>query len=102
MRLGDDILKNTTTYTLVHLKQLLIDIQEHGQGVCVRFRTIGEMWQPNFVRVVNLSDNRILVNDEVRNKLLIVNLTSVMQFEVDHKFKGIEPHYHYNVTVDAS
>lgn len=92
-----DSLKDATTFSLSHLKQALFDIKEHGPNVCVRFRFIGQMWQPNFVRIVNLTDTRVLVSDEVKNQLISFELNHVMQFEIDHRFKGLEPHNHYNV-----
>jgi hypothetical protein len=82
---------------VTQLKQLLTDIKEHGESVCVRFRSLGEMWQMNMVRVVAITDNRALLNDEVKNKLISIDLNHVMQFEVDHKFKGLEPYFHYDV-----
>ena len=91
-----------TTYTVTHLRQMLIDILEHGQSVCIRFRAIGEMWQTNFVRLVSVTEQRILVNDEVVNKLISLELSKIMQFEIDHRFKGLEPFYHYEVTLDTN
>ena len=89
-----------TSYSVTLLKRTLIDILEHGQNVCVRFRLIGEMWQPHFVRVVGITESRVLVNDEVKNNLTSIELSKVMQFEIDHRFKGIEPHFHYDVAPD--
>ena len=92
--------KATSVISVLRLKQLLIDIKEHGQGVCIRFRSLCEMWQTNMMRVVAVTDNRVLVNDEVSNKLISLDINHVMQFEVDHKFKGLEPYFHYDVIPD--
>ncbi|HEY0656598.1 MAG TPA: hypothetical protein VGD65_25870 [Chryseosolibacter sp.] len=100
MRWEDANVKKTT-YSVTLLKQTLIDILEHGPGVCVHFRLIGELWQPHFVRIVGITDHRVLVNDEVRNKLISIDLSRVMQFEIDHRFKGIEPLNHYDVIPDS-
>jgi hypothetical protein len=98
---GNEIMNKTTSViSVLQLKQLLIDIKENGQGVCVRFRSLGEMWQINMVRIVAVTDNRVLVNDEVTNKLISLDMNHVMQFEVDHKFKGLEPYFHYDVIPD--
>jgi hypothetical protein len=99
MRLEEAKVKKTT-YSITHLKQVLVDIKEHGPNVCVRFRLLGELWQTGFVRIVNVIDNRVLINDDARNKLLSMDLSLVMQFEIDHRFKGIEPHNHYDVIPD--
>jgi hypothetical protein len=61
---------------------------------------MGEMWQNSFVRIVSISEGRVLINDEVRNKLVSVDLNRIMQFELDHRFKGYEPHFHYDVGPD--
>lgn len=101
MRAGSDLMKKATTLlTVTQLKQTLVEIKEHGEGICVRFRSLGEMWQVNMMRVIGVTDNRALLNDEVRNKLLSLDLNHVMQFEVDKKFKGLEPYFHYDVTPD--
>lgn len=92
--------KTTNRFSVLQLKQLLIDINEHAPNVCVRFRLLGEMWQPNMVRMISITDNRALVNDEVKNKLISVDLTSVVQFEMDNKFKGFQPYFHYEVVPD--
>jgi hypothetical protein len=85
------------TYSAQHLKQILIDIEENGTNVCVRFRQIGELWSENFVRVIRVTDDRVLVNDEVKNKLISFDLNAIVQFEVDQGFKSVEPHNHYDV-----
>lgn len=101
MRAGYEIMKKTTSLlSVLQLKQLLIDIKENGHGICVRFRSLGEMWQTNMMRVVAVTDNRVLINDEVSNKLISLDVNHVMQFEVDHKFKGLEPYFHYDVVPD--
>ncbi len=86
--------------SILELKQHLIDIKEHGPGVCVRFRMLGEMWQQHFVRVVAVTDNRVLVNDEFQNKLISIDLNHVVQFETDNKYKALQPNYHYEVVPD--
>ena len=91
-----------TNYSVPKLKSTLIDILENGQNVCVHFRLVGELWQPHFVRVVNVTDNRVLVNDEVRHQLISIELSRIIQFEIDHRFKGIEPHNHFDVILDDS
>lgn len=99
MRLEEESVKKTA-YSVTQLKSTLIDLMEHGKEICVRFRLMGEMWQINFGRVVSVIENRILVNDEVKNILIAIELSHVMQFEIDHRFKGIEPHFHYDVVPD--
>lgn len=90
-------MKETINFSLPELKEMLFDIKEHGPKTCVRFRLLGKMWQKNFVRIIALDDDRILVNDENGNKLISVNMNEIVQFEIDHTFKSIEPHFHYDV-----
>lgn len=84
------------------LRQLLIDLKEHGENTCVRYRLLGEMWQTYFMRVVSVSEDRVLLNDETKNKLFSVPLNSIMQIELDHKFKEYQPHNHYSIQMDKS
>ena len=94
--------KRSNTFSILQLKQHLIDIMENGHGVCVRFRMIGELWQQNFSRIVNVSENRVLITHEEKDQLISLDLRSVMQFEVDKKFKGLEPYFHYEVVPELT
>jgi hypothetical protein len=89
---------STTNYSVLELMQIMLDIKEHGTSVCVRFRLLGEMWQPNMMRVVSVTENRVMLNDETSNKLISIDAGSVMQFEIDNKFKFLRPFVHYDVT----
>ena len=81
----------------VELKQILLDIKEHGPKVGVRFRLLGQMWQSNFVHILLLTENRVFVNDEQANKLVSIDFNDIVQFEIDNAFKTIDPHFHYDV-----
>lgn len=89
-----------TNYSILELKQILIDISEHGPDSLVRFRLLGELWQTRFVRIISLNDGRLLIHDEAVNKLISLDVNQIMQFELDHKFKGIDPHFHYDVVLE--
>lgn len=85
--------------SVTELNRLLITIAEKRMGVCFRFRLMGEMWYPNFVRVLKVTDKIVLLNDEVSNKLISVSdISSIIQFELDASFHNYEPHFHYEVT----
>lgn len=90
-------MEQNTKLSNVALKQYLIDIKEHGPNVCVRFRLIGEMWQQHHVRVVAVTENRVLINDEFTNKLISIDMNHVVQFEVDNKYKTLQPNFHYDI-----
>lgn len=88
---------NRSNFSALELKQYLIDIKEHAPQVSVRFRLLGEMWQNYMLRIVAVTENRVLVNDEYSNKLISIDLNTVMQFEIDNKFKFLQPHFHYEI-----
>ena len=91
--------KKKRAITALELKRILIDICEHHVDVCVRFRLVGQMWYDQFVRVVTVVEDRILLNDEVRQKLVTVDLKNIVQFEIDGKFREFEPNTHYDITL---
>jgi hypothetical protein len=95
------LMSNTiTTVSILELKRLLIELAEHGNNVCIRFRLIGELWQPHYYKVLKLTDNGVALIDEPSNKLLFIsNLSNVMQFELDNRFQNYQPNNHYSVKV---
>jgi hypothetical protein len=97
MRWSDELVKKLTTFSVLELKRTAVEIMEQSHNVCVRFRLLGQLWQSGFCRVISVTDNRILVNDESKNQLVSIDLNHMVQFEIDHKFKDIEPHFHYEV-----
>jgi hypothetical protein len=92
------ITREKTLVSVLELKRLVIEIKEHNQSICLRYRLLGNMWKPNFVRIVNVSENRMMVNDEIENKLISLDLGNIIQFELDSKFQNFEPFYHYEVS----
>jgi hypothetical protein len=94
---GERIMTDEPTLSSIKLRQLLTDLKDHGQNTCVRFRMLGDMWQNHFMRVVSVSEDRVLLHDEEKNKLVSVPLNSIMQIEIDHKFKEYQPHNHYTI-----
>jgi hypothetical protein len=84
--------------SVVEFRRLLIELRERGAGVCIRFRPIGEMWYPNFTRIVLVTDTKALLFDEQINKsLTIPDISKVMQFEIDNRFQNYQPNFHYDV-----
>jgi hypothetical protein len=80
------------------LKRLLITVTDHKMGVCFRYRMLGEMWYPNFLRILKVTDEGVLLNDEVKNAIVSIrDLSQVMQFELDSALHQYQPHYHYSV-----
>jgi hypothetical protein len=94
-------MEKPTTYSILELRQALLDIKEHAPHVCVRFRLLGELWQEHMMRVVSVTEQRVMVHDEVIDKLISIDLNRVVQFELDGKFKVLQPHHHYTIVLSA-
>ena len=66
------------------LRLLLTRLLDNPQSnVCIRTRCLGEMWSPNFTRVLMLTDKGVLIlNDEVLVKAVIIPFVrDIIQFE---------------------
>ena len=87
---------------VLELRRLLVELKEHRPDICVRYRIIGQMWAQNFLRVVHVTDEGVLLNDETSNKLITIpNLSQVIQFELDKAFQSYQPYFHYEVAPSA-
>lgn len=87
------------TISVLELRRLLTQIKDRRPDICLRFRRVGEMWQTDMMRVVTVTDSRIMLNDEKNNKLISLAFSNIMQFELDDRFYDYEPHCHYNVNL---
>ena len=91
--------KHQTVISILELRSLLASLLDHRLNICIRFRLVGEMWQPHHMRVLRLTEKGVLLNDEVKNTLVsIPDLAQIMQFEIDVQFQVYQPHYHYEVS----
>lgn len=86
--------------SLGELRDLLISIGAHQLQISIRYRTLGQLWYPNFLRVVKLEGERsVLFHDEIRKKLIsLTDLSRIIQFELDGKHYPFEPNFHYQVS----
>jgi hypothetical protein len=82
------------------LKRLLFTIFEGSQPTHIRYRLLGQLWHPNFLRVVKISnDPGVVFYDPSRNTLLsLADLSSIIQFELDCPLHSFQPNFHYQVT----
>jgi hypothetical protein len=88
----------TAEISVLELKRLLIELRDKRPDICIRFRLLGEMWFPHFMRIVLVTAKGVVLNNEVSNKLVIINrLSQVIQFELDRRFQNFKPHFHYNL-----
>lgn len=85
--------------SVLELTKLLHDLQDRRPDICIRFRLLGEMWFRNFLSIMSVNGKGVILRDDADHKLIVLNdLTSVMQFELDNSFFGFQAHYHYEVT----
>ena len=92
------IMTKNNVVSVLQLRRLLHALNDSRPDICVRFRLIGEMWQTNHLRVIQIGEKGVVLNDEGSTKMIVIqNLNNVMQFELDRAFQQYEPHFHYNV-----
>lgn len=92
-------MKNTERQiSVTELKRLLVAVADNRSPVFFRYRKVGEMWYPNFLRVLKVTDKGVILNDDVKDKLFSLDFLTVMQFELDGAIHGFEPHFHYDVS----
>ena len=102
MQSGTTTLRDTPgVVSELELRRLLIELKEKRPDICVRYRLLGEMWAQHFMRVLQVTEKGVMLNDEASNKLVIVtNLANIMQFELDNRFQNFQPFFHYEVIPD--
>jgi hypothetical protein len=82
----------------LELRRLLFDLKDKRADVCVRFRVLGEMWRSSFMRIVHVTENgAIFENEQTNDWITLADLSEIMQFEIDNRFQHFQPHFHYDV-----
>jgi hypothetical protein len=81
---------------------LFIRIIDTHSNVFIRTRLLGEMWHPNFLRLLTVTPNGVIILiDEVARRVMTIPRTEdIIQFELDQKFENYHPHFHYDVRKD--
>jgi len=93
-----DLKQNNNLISPLELKRLLLEIMEKRPDICFRYRLLGEMWSPNFLRILYVGEHSAMFNDERFGKLIsLSDLSAIMQFEIDAPFQGFQPYFHYHV-----
>lgn len=86
--------------SVLELRKLLHSLKDLRPDICIRFRLMGEMWQNNYLRIINVTEKGIVLNDEKANKLIFIqDLKNIMQFELEHSFQQYHPHFHYSINL---
>jgi len=94
--------KPTEKVAVIEFRRLLVELKEHRPDICIRYRLIGQMWAQYFMRVVYVTENGVLLNNETSNKLITIpELPQIMQFELDKPFQLYHPYFHYEVVPTA-
>lgn len=97
-RIANFLMTKSTLIQMAELKRLLTELKDLSPNTCIRFRFMGEMWQSNHCRVIQVTENGVVLNDEKSNKLIFIrDLKKVIQFELDQSFHNYQPHFHYIV-----
>ena len=87
--------------SVLELRRLLVLISENVHTVCFRYRLIGRMWHPNFMRVSEVTDNGVFLRDELQSKTIFISdLKWIAQFELDGSIHSFAPNFHYDVIPD--
>ena len=89
----------TTLVSLSDLRKLLTSIRQYPQSVHIRFRALGQLWYPNFLRVMKIEQGKsVLFHDAIRDKFItLADMGRIIQFELDSKQYRYEPDFHYQV-----
>ena len=93
-----NVMEKKNVVSTIGLRRLLYELKDLSQHVCIRIRVIGRMWTSDFHRIIEVTERGVILQNENRPKLLIIsNLDSIVQFEIDLQFQSFEPHFHYEV-----
>ncbi|HET7179454.1 MAG TPA: hypothetical protein VFI14_07015 [Chryseosolibacter sp.] len=96
------VMADVKNIEVLQLRQLLLELREHRPDICFRYRLMGRMWTTNFLRVIKVTEDGVLLNDETSNKFVsLPDLSQVIQFEIDKSFQTYEPYFHYNVMASS-
>jgi hypothetical protein len=82
---------------VLELRRLVIGIHDNQRNTGFRFRLMGELWHPSFLTVITVSDESVLLLNETNNRMISVNFTLIMQFEIDLQYQEYSPNFHYTV-----
>ncbi|MGC1240210.1 MAG: hypothetical protein WA874_01420 [Chryseosolibacter sp.] len=85
--------------TVRDLKTIICTIIENHPGVGIRFRTLGQLWYPGFLKIVKIDDKRLQLFDETRKfSISLRDLSAITQFELDANLGPFKPHFQYQVS----
>lgn len=81
---------------VLELRRLLYELKDQRPDICVRFRLLGEMWQPSFSRVFKLTESGVILINE-KDVIEVKDLREIIQFELDARYQNYHPYNHYSL-----
>lgn len=83
------------------LRRLLIEITDSQLDIKIRFRLLGMLWYPQFVKIVGIDDDMIMLFDLTSSKNISIKMINIIQLELDTRFQTYQPNNHYSVWLKA-
>lgn len=90
----------TTTISVQAFESLINTICSQCLPVGIRFRTRGDLWYPNFLRVVSAAHPIHFYDERRGNNIILPNLSAVIQFELDRTVQSFAPRCQYGISED--
>lgn len=81
------------------LRTLLHSLTQYAPDVSIRYRMKGDLWYPNFLKIVNCDEGKpVLLRDDKRNKLIVLSdVVSISEFELSGRFYHFDANERYHV-----
>jgi hypothetical protein len=91
----------TTLVSLKELERILLSIQHHQPHIFIRYRTLGEVWYPNFLKILEIRETGIKLYDNIRQSTIrLTDFTRIAELELNGKFESYQANYQYEVSDD--
>lgn len=92
----------TKKVVILELRRLLVELKEHRPDICIRYRLLGQMWARNFHRVIQVTEEGVILDEETSGTVVTIrSLAQFMQFELDKPFQLYQPYFHYDVSTSG-
>ena len=92
---------------LAEFKKLLYEIKSQQPDIQIRYRLLGNPWNPNYVNISVIKDLKTFENTKEvmffdrmeKSQILIKDIANIIQFEIDSPFGEYQAHVHYSVVL---
>jgi hypothetical protein len=90
--------KDFDTITVTELRALLHEILDLRPDISLRFRVLGSMWQPAFLHITDIFDQKVILRNPASAKVYVIDdINMVTQFELEDRFRTFQPNHHYSI-----